>query len=69
MLNDSKTNKMLYFRIETVDGSGGVVALVEFQLQLRSDLSGTIISVVEFGELIPFSSVNILLQAYIVHYL
>ena len=50
MLHDSETDKMLHFRIETVDGSGGVVAVVEFQLQLWSGLSGTIISFVDFGE-------------------
>ena len=69
MLKNSKTNKMLYFRIETVNESGRVGVLVEFQLQLWSGLSGTIITVGEFGELITFSFVNILLQAYIVNYL
>ena len=50
MLNDSKTNKMLYFRIETVHGNGGIVALVEFRRQLWSDISGIVITFVEFGE-------------------
>jgi hypothetical protein len=50
MLNDSKTDKMLCFRIETVHGSEGTMALAVFQRQLWSDLSGSAISFVEFGE-------------------
>ena len=49
MLNDSKIDKMLFFRIDTVHGNGGAVVLVEFQLQPWSGLSCTIISFVEFG--------------------
>ena len=47
MLNDSK---VLYFGISTVHGSGGIVVVLEFQLQLWSGLSGAMISFVEFGE-------------------
>jgi hypothetical protein len=47
MLSDSK---VLYFGISTVHGSGGIVVVLEFQLQLWSGLSGAMISFVEFGE-------------------